>query len=261
MYEMNFYVIENDPYRAIYFENVGIDYIFIDLEKKGKLERQANIDSVKSNHSISDISSVKKVLKSSKVLVRIDPINSSTKEQIESVLDEGADAVMLPYFMKADHVEYFINTVKGRAETILLVEHFEPLINLRRILSVGGIDKVHFGLNDLSISLGYDFMFKILGNELLNEAVLICKDNFIKFGIGGVGPAYSGRLPGVNILNEYKRLGATATIISRSLTNILYQGNKALFESELNKILQIAKEPLPSSELLLENLKVIKTIV
>lgn len=258
---MNFYIIENNPCRALYFENLGIDYIFIDLEKLGKQERQANIDSVKSNHCIGDISKVKKVLKKSKVLVRIDPINSNTKEQIEDALNSGADALMLPYFKKVEHVDFFINSVKGRAETILLVEHFEPLINLRRIISVGGIDKVHFGLNDLSISFGYDFMFKILGNELLDEAVLICKDNFIRFGIGGVGPAYSGRLPGVNILNEYKRLGASATIISRSLINILDRDNSYLFESEFRKILKIAKEPLLSNELLLENLRIIKKLV
>lgn len=258
---MNFYVIENNPNQAAYFESIGIDYIFIDLEKKGKQERQANLDTVKSNHSISDIEHVKKALVKSKTLVRIDPINAATKEQIEDVLNAGADSLMLPFFKKVEEVELFINAVKGRAETILLVEHFEPLINIKRILGVGGINKIHFGLNDLSLSLGYDFMFKVLGDELLDEATLVCKNHSVKYGIGGVGPAYSGRLPGVHIINEYKRLGASATIISRSLLNILNQGDKPMFEREIKKIMKIANESLPSSEELLENLKIIKKLV
>lgn len=47
--------ITNNPTIAIIAQKYGVDRIWIDLETLGKGERQKNINSVKSNHSIADI--------------------------------------------------------------------------------------------------------------------------------------------------------------------------------------------------------------
>lgn len=257
---MKYYLIENKPDRAKYFESLGVDYIFIDLEKLGKEERQANMDTVKSHHSVADITKVKSAISHSKVLVRIDPINDNTGRQIEEVLNAGADAIMLPFFMTAHEVSYFIEKVAGRAETILLLEHIEPLNNIQDILKVEGIDKIHFGLNDLSISIGYDFMFKVLAEELLNDAIHQCKEVNLDFGIGGIGPLNSGRLPGKIIMDEYIRLGASATIISRTMVKLLDQ-NKQLFENELQALMEHGESAKKDVAYYEKNLGLLKTLV
>ena len=47
--------ITNNPSIALIAQKHGVDRIWIDLETLGKEERQKNINSVKSHHSIKDI--------------------------------------------------------------------------------------------------------------------------------------------------------------------------------------------------------------
>jgi hypothetical protein len=168
---MKFLIVENDPIRAQKFEDLGVDIIFVDLEKLGKYERQAHIDSVKSNHSIGDISKVKSKLTTSKVLVRIDPINPNTPEQIDAVIAEGADIIMLPYFRKYDELKVFFDCIDNRIETMLLFEHIDALDLLPRAYHDFPLKRVFFGLNDLSLSLNYSFMFEVLSKEILNPSI------------------------------------------------------------------------------------------
>jgi hypothetical protein len=232
---MEFLVVENNPSRAKIFENLGIDYIFVDLEKLGKQDRQSHIDSVKSNHSIHDILKVKKNLTRAKVLVRIDPINNNSKNQIDQVIDSGADIIMLPYFTKFTEVEYFYNCINGRVKTMLLFEHIKALEFIDLAHKKFNFKEVYFGLNDLSLSLGYDFMFEVLANKILDKSIKYCNENGIKFGIGGVGIFDSGKIPGQIVMREYKRLGASFTIVSRGLVNLLNQ-NEYAFSDNLVKL-------------------------
>ena len=146
---MEFHIIENKKERAIKFEEFGIDIIFIDLEQLGKLERQWQIDSVKSKHKVSDIKKIKSSLTKADVMVRIDPINSNTKNQIDEVIKAGADIVMLPYFKTYAEVEFFFKCIDGRVRTKLLFEHIDSLILIDSIHRNFNIDEIYFGLNDL----------------------------------------------------------------------------------------------------------------
>ena len=89
--------ITNKPDIAVVAEEAGIDWVFIDLEIKGKEERQGHLDTVISRHQISDIKPIKLVLTKSKLLVRVNPINDESKVEIETVIKEGAEIVMLPF--------------------------------------------------------------------------------------------------------------------------------------------------------------------
>ena len=52
------YITNNqEEYKII--EQAGVDIVFIDLEKLGKIERQGHLDTVISNHSIEDIKKIK----------------------------------------------------------------------------------------------------------------------------------------------------------------------------------------------------------
>ena len=41
-------------------DNVGVDRIFVDLERLGKAERQRGMDSVKSQHTVEDIKNIRR---------------------------------------------------------------------------------------------------------------------------------------------------------------------------------------------------------
>jgi len=108
--------ITNDAEIAKIAENAGVDWIFVDLEINGKEERQGHLDTVISKHEISDVKKIKSVLKKSKLLVRVNPIFEGSKDEIDSVIEYGADIVMLPFFKTKEEVNKFIGHVNGRAK-------------------------------------------------------------------------------------------------------------------------------------------------
>lgn len=257
---MNFLVIENNVQRALKFEKIGIETIFIDLEKLGKQNRQGHIDSVKSHHAISDIINIKSNLTTSQVLVRIDPINPNTKNQIDAVISAGADVIMLPFFKQKSELDIFFNLIQGRVRTKLLFEHIDALDLIEISHTEFNVDEVFFGLNDLSLSLGYSFMFEVLSNGILDFPTNYCVKNNIKFGIGGIGAYETGRIPGKVVMREYKRLGATETIISRGLVN-LFNDDVFIFSDNLVKL---RKEWLifnADSSVLKENFELLKKLI
>jgi len=212
--------ITNNPEIAKIAENSGVDWIFVDLEVNGKEERQANLDTVKSKHSTSDIVKVKEVLSTSKLLVRINPIYDGTEKEIEEVITAGAEIIMLPYFKTTTEVETFIELVNGRTKTMLLLETPEAVEEIDNILNIKGINYIHIGLNDLHLGYGMSFMFELLadgtveklGNKILNKK--------IPYGFGGIAKIGEGDLPAEKIITEHYRLGSSMAILSRSFCNV-----------------------------------------
>lgn len=212
--------ITNKPEIAKIAENSGVDWIFVDLEVNGKEERQANLDTVKSKHSISDVVKVKEVLTSSELLVRINPIYDGSEKEIEEVITAGAEIIMLPYFKTTTEVEAFIKIIDGRVKTMLLLETPEAVEEIDDILNVKGIDYIHLGLNDLHLGYGMNFMFELLadgtvkklGNEILNHN--------IPFGFGGIASLGEGLLPAEKIIAEHYRLNSSMSILSRSFCDV-----------------------------------------
>ena len=81
--------ITNEKKIAKIAEDSGVDWIFIDLEINGKEERQGHLDTVISRHSIDDVSKIKRVLRKSELLVRINPIYKESKSEIDKVIKDG----------------------------------------------------------------------------------------------------------------------------------------------------------------------------
>lgn len=235
MNDMKTFIVENDPENAKIYQSAGVDRIFIDLEIIGKKERQGHLDTVISQHQIADILAVKSVLHSSELLVRVNPINPNSKDEINASINAGCDIIMLPMFKTKTEVELFISLVDMRVKTSLLLETTEALARLDDILTVHGIDEIHIGLNDLHLALGLDFMFEIMSGSLLEYIVGKVKNKKIPFGIGGVARMDDGVLPGKVIIKEHARLGSTRVILSRT-----FKGKGVLelapLKIEINKI-------------------------
>ena len=97
--------ITNNPDVALIAESAGVDRIFVDLEYIGKSDRQGGMDTVQSHHTIDDIAKIRRVLTKSELLVRCNPIHEATstfcssQDEIDAIINSGADIVMLPFFM------------------------------------------------------------------------------------------------------------------------------------------------------------------
>ena len=97
------------------------------METLGKEERQKNLNTVKSHHSIHDIGVISNVLTTSEVLVRVNPINPGSEEEINQVIAAGADMIMLPMWKTVEDVKQFLSVVNGRVKTTLLLETKEAV--------------------------------------------------------------------------------------------------------------------------------------
>lgn len=232
--------ITNNVNIAKIAENSGVDWIFIDLEIIGKEERQGHLDTVISCHNIRDVKKIKKVLTKSELLVRVNPIYENSKKEINRVIDDGANIVMLPYFMDKKEVEIFVNHVNDRAKVCLLLETPRAVENIDSILSIQGIDYVHIGLNDLHLGYKMKFMFELLANGTVEMLCKRVKEKDIPYGFGGIARLKQGTLPAENILTEHYRLGSSMAILSRSFCNANKIKNindiETMFKAGVNEI-------------------------
>ena len=211
--------ITNNIDVALIAEKNGVERIWIDLETIGKEERQKGMNTVKSQHCIEDIKKIKPLLSTSQLMVRINPWNNNSKKEIESVINAGADLIMLPMWRTVKEVEEFIKTVNYRCRTVLLLETKEAADCIGEIVKCNGVDEIHIGLNDLHLSYNLTFMFELLSNGTVEKICNVIKKAGIQYGIGGIAKLGAGDLPAEKIIMEHYRLGSTRAILSRSFCN------------------------------------------
>lgn len=238
--------ITNRPEVAKIAETAGVDRIFIDLEYIGKADRQGGMDTVQSHHTLDDIRIIRGVISKAELLVRCNPIHdatadySSTEQEIDGIIENGADIVMLPFFKTSAEVERFIAAVNGRAKTMLLFETPEAVAIADDILLLNGIDYIHIGLNDLSLGYGKKFMFELLTDGTVERLCIKFREKNIPYGFGGIASLGKGMIPAEMIIKEHYRLGSTCAILSRSFCNISLitdkEEIKSIFDEGLKEI-------------------------
>jgi len=238
--------ITNRPEVAIIAQEAGVDRIWIDLEVKGKEERQKGMNTVKSNHSIADIAKVKTVLNKSELMVRVNPLDDESEKEINRVISQGAQYIMLPMYRTKDDVKRFLEYVDGRAKTILLLETIEAAENIDTYIDLKGIDEVHIGLNDLHLAYKRKFMFELMADGTVDRLAKILNAREIRFGVGGLARIGHGVLPAEIILTQHYKLGSQMAILSRSFcdANIVEnpQEIKSQFIEGVRNIREFEKE-------------------
>lgn len=214
--------ITNRPDVARIAENAGVDRIFVDMEYIGKDIRQGGMDTVQSHHTVSDIKNIRQTIKKAELLVRCNPIHeatdeySSSVEEINAIVEAGADIIMLPYFKTVDEARQFLGLVAGRTKTILLVETIGAVEHIDEIIELPDVDEVYIGLNDLSIAYGKKFMFELLADGTVERLCLKFKQKNMVYGFGGIAAIGTGTLPAEAILKEHYRLGSSCVILARA---------------------------------------------
>lgn len=232
--------ITNRPEVARIAEENGVNRVMVDLEKLGKEERQKNINSVKSNHTVEDIREVAKVLHKSQLLVRIDPWHQGSADEIEAVISAGAQSIMLPMWKSEAEVDAFLRTVNRRVRTTLLLETKEAVACLDAVLEHPLLDDIHIGLNDLHLSYGMTFMFELLADGTVDKLCGKCAAKGIPYGFGGIAKLSKGLVPAEYVIMEHYRLGSTGAILSRTFCNAEEIGDldavKTLFAEQMKLV-------------------------
>lgn len=263
--------ITNRPAVSLIAEKSGVDRIFVDMEYIGKELRQGGLDTVKNRHTVSDVRSIRSVLTKAELLVRVNPIHNasgdygSSEEEIEDVLNAGADLVMLPYYKTVSEVKRFLSAVNGRARTVLLLETAEAAECLTETLKLSGIDEFFIGLNDLSLSYHKTFLFELLCDGILEELCCRLRTDGRFFGFGGIAALGTGDVPAEYIVREHYRLGSRAVILSRAfcdetkLTDDEEAGR--FFAEEIGKIRALEEECAHYATYFTDNEKVLRAAI
>ncbi len=250
--------ITNCPDVARIAESAGVDRIFVDLEYIGKADRQGGMDTVQSHHTLEDIRRIADSVKTAEVLVRVNPIHnafgkySSSEEEIDAAIENGAKILMLPFFKTVQEIKSFLHCVNGRAETMLLLETPEAVNIIDGILDIGEIGSVHIGLNDLSLGYGVKFMFELLADGTVDRLCAKFREAEIPYGFGGIASLGKGMIPAELIIKGHYRLGSTCAILSRSFCNVsrLKETDdlRAIFTGGIHEIRKFEKTCVSLSE-------------
>jgi hypothetical protein len=213
---MNFFMIMSDPDIARFvcaFD--GVEPL-VDLEVLGKTERQGNISSWKSKHTIEDVTRVREAVPDANLIVRINPLNDNTVKEIDDAVARGADSVMLPMFHDQETLARFLDMLGDKASPLPLFETAGSVAGIPEIVPALGIKRLHIGLNDLHLDLGQTFLFQPLAMGYLEEPTQALRKLDVEFGIGGIARAREGIVSPEYLLGEHVRLGSSAAILSQT---------------------------------------------
>ena len=228
--------ITDDIELAKLIEDSNVDRLMVDLETLGKKKRQLGSDTYISKHRIQNINPLRKILNKKELVVRVNPINKNSKDEINKVLDLGADRIMLPMFKSVKEVELFLKYVNNKSKSTLLFETPASISRINQIIKINDFDEVYIGLNDLKIAFDLDFLFEFLSGGLLEYMSKIFNNNKINFGFGGIAKLGSGKVQSNLILSEHVRLGSSSVILSSLFRKQSNTFNENEFLNEIDKI-------------------------
>lgn len=228
---LDFIAITNNPSYAFDYDRAGIKYIMIDLEINDKHERQRGRNTLISNHDFTDINKVKGSLSNSELIVRINPYYPGSEDEINKAVNFGADWIMLPMAKSAHEVVEVSKLIDGKVKLILLAETSSIMFHIEDLVKDQYIDRVHIGLNDLSIDTGHKFLFSNMSSSIMKSVLDYLDRVSIPCGIGGVGKFDSGIMNSKEIIAMHAALNSDLVILSRTFFDQLDNESEDIIES------------------------------
>ena len=215
--KFNYIALNNAPEQSkILFES-GIQQIMVVTEILGKVDRQKHKNTVISNHEIEDVRILKQSGVKAQIICRVNPYHQKIFSEIEKIITMGADSIMLPMISSLDYYKEMVDFIDSRVNIIPLIETPYSFFKLDDILKYKKLEQIHFGLNDLSISLGMKNLFEILFSKPFSMTVKEVSKEVDLLGIGGVGtPMEKQIVDPILIFKKMRSLGANSVILSRS---------------------------------------------
>lgn len=203
----------SNPVLAGRAAELGVDGVVLDLEVRGKHDRQADRDTQIAVGTPADVPAIRAATPL-QLVVRINGVGPDTAREVEEVLKGGADEVLVPMVRTTDEIDEVLGAVRGRAHVSCMVETVAAL-SVAGDFAARPVHRFYVGLNDLAIDRGTDSIFDPLVDGSLESLVGALAGR--PFGVAGLtDPALGSPLPCQLILDELVRLGASFTFLRRS---------------------------------------------
>ena len=191
----------------------GIDAGIVDLEWRGKRERQSGADTEINRDTPEDLATLA-AAGLPRRWCRIEGPGRWTAADLESVLAAGATDVLLPMVTAPGEVCALLERLAGRARCGILVETPAAVAGAAELAELP-LDCVYVGLNDLAIGRGSPHLF----TALVDGTVERLRDVFsrVRFGVAGATRVDRGfPVPSALLLGELARLRCDFTFLRRS---------------------------------------------
>jgi hypothetical protein len=190
----------------------GVDGIIVDFESRGKQQRQLVADTEINHNTIEDLCQVRACTRA-RVICRINGYGETIAEEIEGVIEAGADEILLPMVRSPEEVEAVLDRVEGRCgvgilvETVAAVESVEELARLP-------LSRVYVGLNDLAIERKKRNIF----SAVVDGTVERIRGPFrVPFGFAGLTlPDCGSPIPCRLLIGELARLDCDFSFLRRA---------------------------------------------
>lgn len=240
-YDFNYIAITNNLEDSLVLDACGVQQIMVDTETLGKAERQTGINAVFNSHSIKDVAMLKESGIHAKLICRINPFNCNIYDEIDSAIASGTDFIMLPMIQSLEELKLMVNRIQNRISIIPLIETSYSIFKLKEIIEITKAKQIHFGLNDLSISLGMKNLFEVLTSPIFAMVIEFANEHVELVGVGGIGDPLVGQKVSPELLiNEHNLLGSRSVILSRSFFSQGYNQDRIL--NSLNAIEILVKK-------------------
>ena len=119
-------------------------------------------------------------------------------------------------FKSVKDLNFILNIIDNRSKLIPLIENPTCFMKTEDYIDLKNIGFFYFGLNDINIGMGNDFLFEALAYDLLKPYFNLLKENKLPFGFGGMATLEGGELPGKYVFSEHIRNGSNYVILSRA---------------------------------------------
>jgi hypothetical protein len=247
--DFELFVFHRDAMSDMDCTKAGCRGVVVDLEVKGKHERQASYNTQINQHSLEDIISLK--ARGIGVICRINAIDSGSADEIDRVIDAGADELLVPMVRTRQEIEQVFRQVDGRLAIGLMIETTEAL-DLAPVVNDHDVRRVFVGLNDLHITQGKPTLFHVLADGTVDT--IRQQIQHAAFGFGGLTLPGSGHpLPVDYFFHELARLDCQFTFLRRSFFSDSQQipASEAIpaIQQEVHKIRQRQSSQIESDRL------------
>lgn len=189
------------------------DGIIIDLETRGKHARQDGFDTEINAHRLEDIHALASLV-SAPVLCRINLPQNGDWDELDAVLDAGADEIIVPMIADLRTARAMVDRIAGTAAITLMIETRNALSIATQLADLP-VNRIYVGLNDLRISCGHPTIFTPMRDGSLDQIREGTRK--VQFGFGGLTlPSGGSPLPARHLFGEMARLKSDFTFLRRS---------------------------------------------
>jgi len=209
------FAFTNRPVAARRVVDAGATGVVVDWERRGKVARQAGVDTQVNADTPEDLAAVRAAT-AGRLLCRVNQWAPWSPAEIDLAVELGEDELLLPMVRRVQEVDAALDVVAGRCGMGILVETTDAVRRVPELLA-RPLTRVYVGLNDLMIDRGGRCLFLALVDGTVDRVARLAATTGIPFGVAGLTLPEAGRpVPCRLVAGALARVGTSFTFLRRS---------------------------------------------